>query len=169
MTLGSLVLMRHAKSAYPLGVHDHDRPLNERGQRDARAAGVWLDQHRHIWRDQIPKVLVSTALRAQQSWALVNEHFDVPHQNESKIYEATISTLIDLVDQDISSGQDVFIVGHNPGLEHLALFISQKHVTPERNIAAEKFPTSGIAVVEILDTHWSDTSARLTSFVAPRG
>jgi phosphohistidine phosphatase len=161
--------MRHAKSAYPLDVPDHYRPLNDRGRRDARVAGIWLDQHRDIWQGQIPRVLVSTALRTQETWALVSEHFDVPHQDESKIYEAAMSTLIGLVDQDIRSGQHVLIVGHNPGLEHLALFISQTHVTPERESAAVKFPTSGIAVIEFLDTQWSDSSARITSFVVPRG
>ncbi|MSW11732.1 MAG: histidine phosphatase family protein, partial [Actinobacteria bacterium] len=37
-----LVLIRHAKSAYPVGVDDHERPLNERGVRDATAVGEWL-------------------------------------------------------------------------------------------------------------------------------
>ena len=41
-----LILLRHAKSDYPLGVPDHDRPLNERGRRDADAAGAWLAEHR---------------------------------------------------------------------------------------------------------------------------
>jgi phosphohistidine phosphatase len=169
MILGSLVVLRHAKSAYPVGVVDHDRPLNDRGRRDARAAGIWLNQHRHIWGENIPKILVSTAVRAQETWALVSQEFNAPHLNESKIYEAAISTLIDLVNEDISSGKDVLIIGHNPGLEQLALFLSQEHVTPERESAAVKFPTSAIAVLEVLDTSWSQSSARLSRFVVPRG
>ena len=37
--ISTLVLLRHAKSAYPDDVADHDRPLNARGRRDAPAAG----------------------------------------------------------------------------------------------------------------------------------
>ena len=31
----TLVLMRHGKSGYPPGVADHDRPLADRGRREA--------------------------------------------------------------------------------------------------------------------------------------
>src|SRR5437764_1228803 len=36
-----LVVARHAKSDWPAGVADHDRPLGRRGRRDAEAAGRW--------------------------------------------------------------------------------------------------------------------------------
>ena len=38
----TLVLLRHAKSDYPGGVADHDRPLAPRGEREAGLAGEWL-------------------------------------------------------------------------------------------------------------------------------
>ena len=38
----TLLLMRHAKSSYPPGVADHDRPLAPRGVRQAGLAGAWL-------------------------------------------------------------------------------------------------------------------------------
>src|SRR5438067_2354566 len=41
----TLVLLRHAKSAYPAGVADHDRPLAPRGKRQAGLAGDWLRAH----------------------------------------------------------------------------------------------------------------------------
>ena len=37
-----LGLLRHAKSDWSLGLEDHDRPLNKRGQRSAEAIGYWL-------------------------------------------------------------------------------------------------------------------------------
>ena len=40
-----LLLLRHAKSAWPDGVPDSQRPLNNRGRRDARAAGQWLREN----------------------------------------------------------------------------------------------------------------------------
>ena len=44
MPMPTLALLRHAKSAYPAGVADHDRPLNARGRRDAPVAGRLLAQ-----------------------------------------------------------------------------------------------------------------------------
>ncbi len=52
-----LVLLRHAKSAYPPGVADHERPLNDRGRRDAPEAGRWLDAHITWTAHTAPRVL----------------------------------------------------------------------------------------------------------------
>ena len=169
MQLGSLVLMRHAKSSYPAGVADHDRPLNNRGERDAHAAGIWLSENQDIWQGNSRKVLVSSALRAQQTWKIAAGSFQVDHRDEPRIYEAAVSTLISLVDIEIRNGTDVLLVGHNPGLEELALFLTRHQITPARMIAEAKFPTSGIAVLRILDESWSDASAVLESFTVPRG
>jgi len=168
MALGSLVLMRHAKSDYPPGVHDHERPLNGRGRRDAVTAGIWFDQNRDIWHGHQPKVFVSTARRAQETWERVSRSFMVTHKNEPSIYEAATSTLIDLVHQDIVEGFDVLVVGHNPGIQDLALFLSQQQPSHSRSQLSAKYPTCAIAVLEILDAHWSDSSARVSSFIVPR-
>ena len=60
-----LMLLRHAKTEHdaPSG-HDQDRRLDERGRLDAAALGTWIAQH-----PPLPDtVLVSTAVRAQQTW-----------------------------------------------------------------------------------------------------
>ena len=61
----TLVLMRHAKSDYPPGVADHDRPLAPRGIREAGLAGDWLRANTPA----IDAVLCSTATRARQTLA----------------------------------------------------------------------------------------------------
>src|SRR4030081_1219258 len=62
-----LVVVRHAKSAWPKGVPDAQRPLNERGRRDAPAAGRWL--RRHV--EHVDAVLCSPAERTRQTWELL--------------------------------------------------------------------------------------------------
>lgn len=60
------VVLRHAKSAWPTGVADHERPLAPRGRRDAPAAGRALAES-----DCLPDLaLCSTAVRARQTWEL---------------------------------------------------------------------------------------------------
>src|SRR3981189_2616083 len=91
-----LVLLRHAKSAWP-DVPDHERPLAKRGRRDAPAVGRWLGGAGHgpdagscsaappgrparapgvgRWLGEsgyVPDaVICSTAQRARQTWELV--------------------------------------------------------------------------------------------------
>jgi phosphohistidine phosphatase len=61
----TLVLLRHAKSAWP-DVPDHERPLARRGQRDAPVMGRWLRAAGYL-PDQ---VICSTARRARDTWQL---------------------------------------------------------------------------------------------------
>ena len=65
----TLVLLRHATAGWPGGVDDHDRPLAERGHRQAPGAGEWLLEH-----GIVPEAaVVSDALRTRQTWVWVAE------------------------------------------------------------------------------------------------
>lgn len=171
-----LVLVRHAKSDYPWGVDDHDRPLNERGRRDAPAVGRWLAEH-VSWPDDVePVVVVSTARRAQLTWGLASaelgEHWaTVPVIDEARIYEAPVSALRDVVREAGRASRLVVLVGHNPGLAGLVLQLAADDDL--RREATEKFPTSAIAVLdaqrpldEVVD---QPGSMRVSAFAVPRG
>lgn len=163
-----LVLLRHAKSDYPSGVRDHDRPLNARGQRDAPAAGAWLRDNV----GDIDLVLVSSAARAQQTWQLASGSVRVIDEvrTEPRIYEADASTLLDVVRALPDSAHSALLVGHNPGLADLAAQIATDGDPEALGRMAMKYPTSGIAVLEG-DGSWADLarSARLQAFAVPRG
>ena len=176
MPAARLVLVRHAKSDYPWGVSDHDRPLNPRGRRDAPQVGAWLDEHVH-WGDGIvPAVRVSTARRAQLTWAGVRSRLSprwesVDVQDEPLVYEADVATLSEVVRQ--ASSPLVLLVGHNPGLADLVARVAVDAAM--RAQALVKFPTSSVAVLEAVgDSPFSDVidgpaTMRLTAFVVPRG
>ena len=164
----TLVLLRHAKSDYPPGVPDHDRPLAPRGQRDAPAAGGWLAEH---W-PAIDRVVVSSAVRAQQTWDRVAPL--VPRVGavvtEPRIYEATPAILAGIVSALPSDENTVMIVGHNPGLEDFAAMITASGEGDAMERLSLKYPTSGIAVLQA-EGSWPDLLAggHLVEFVAPRG
>ena len=150
--------MRHAKSDYPPGVADHDRPLNARGRRDAAVAGAWLAEHRRGIVTGTLTVLVSSAQRAQQTWALAGDGLAGTVTTEPRIYEAGISTLIDLA--AAQGPGTVLIVGHNPTLEQCLW-----HLTGD--LSAMK--TSAIAVIELdPDEPWASGTATLRDFQTPR-
>ena len=163
-----LVLLRHAKSDYPAGVGDHDRPLAVRGRRDAPAAGEWIARHVGA----VDDVVVSSAVRAQQTWALASPHVTVVGSvvTEPRIYEAPASTLIGIVESLPENAATVLLVGHNPGLEDLAAELVTDGDPDALGRMALKYPTSAVAVLEG-DGQWADLlrGARLTSFAVPRG
>ncbi|CAB4888930.1 MAG: histidine phosphatase family protein [Actinobacteria bacterium] len=169
MALGTLVLLRHAKSSYPDGVIDHERPLNHRGRRDAAQAGVWLKEHAGDLLSAMPDVIVSTAVRAQQTWKIISEIFVVDHVDDERLYDAAVSTIIDVVRDKIEAGVDVLVVSHNPGLEQLAIYLTQGQATANPESALSHMPTSSLVLLRFKDADWSDQSAELIEFVVPRG
>jgi len=162
-----LGLLRHAKSAYPDGVIDHDRPLSPRGERDAAALGPIVAEHQ----GSIDLALVSSATRAQQTWALAKVAAS-SEREEPRIYEASTDTLIDIAAGVTSDVHSVLMVGHNPGFEALARALSGRGSDAdalERLI--QKFPTCALAVLasDVPFERWTSATVRLRSFAIARG
>src|SRR6185437_11768101 len=78
----NLVLMRHAKSAYPDAVADHGRPLSSRGVRESGLAGDWLRANLPA----VDAVLCSTATRARET--LAGTGVDAPVRYAERLYGA---------------------------------------------------------------------------------
>ena len=119
----TLVLLRHGKSSYPDGVDDHERPLNERGQREAPVAGRMIATS--LPSDAtLDEVLVSSATRAQQTWERVSAAVPVGVvRTVPELYLASRSELLGVVN-DLRGSEVVMIVGHNEGLEELACWLA---------------------------------------------
>jgi phosphohistidine phosphatase len=162
----TLVLLRHAKSAYPDGVGDHDRPLAPRGEREAGLAGDWLRAHLPT----ITAVLCSTATRTRET--LARTGIDAPVHYVERLYGATVGTAIDEIN---AVGDDVsvlLVVGHEPTMSEAALGLANpatSNADAAERISA-KFPTSAIAVLR-QNGSWTDLelgSAQLADFHVPR-
>ena len=164
-----LTLLRHAKSDYPLGVADHDRPLSHRGRRDAPVAGQVLSRG-----PAIGLVLVSDAVRAQQTWDLAAASVpDAPVRTENRLYHASPLDIIEVISEVPDDVGHVVVVGHNPGLEEVALMLARPDDSPGYDALCAKYPTSAIAVL-VVDGPWADVSgqfrrADLVQFTVPRG
>lgn len=164
-----LVILRHAKSAWPDGVPDHDRPLNRRGLRDAPAAGRWLQEA-----GRLPDlVLCSTARRTRQTWELAAAELDgtPPVRYEPRLYVADDGDLLDVVRAVSAEVGTLLLVGHNPAVQELALLLAGEAAGDTRERARTKFPTSGTAVLT-WSGPWSELvpgAALMTDFVVPRG
>jgi phosphohistidine phosphatase len=157
--------MRHAKSDYPDGVADHDRPLAPRGIREAGLAGDWLRTHVAA----IDAVLCSTATRARQT--LEQTGVDAPVRYSERLYGAAPGTMIEEINQTADDVGTLLVVGHEPTTSSLALILANRDTDPAlvERISA-KFPTSAIAVLAV-PCAWKGLEpgrAALTGFEIPR-
>lgn len=136
-----LIVLRHAKAVAGLGIPDIDRALNERGRRDAAAAGDWLRAN-----DLVPdSVLCSTAARTRETLALLGVDAEVSF--ESGIYDNDPDGLLSLVNQVRDDAVRLLLVGHNPSVHQLVHDLTGQ--------APDAFPTCALAVVE-LPGAWAD-------------
>ncbi|NUK55354.1 histidine phosphatase family protein [Streptomyces lunaelactis] len=167
--LRRLVVLRHAKSAWPEGVADHARPLGPRGLRDAPAVGRWL-----ATADCLPDlVLCSTARRARQTWELAAAELGSipPVRFERRVYAADEQQLIDAVHEVPVEMETLLLIGHNPGLQDLILLLAGETLGDALQRTRTKFPTSAVAVLTWRGT-WSALApgtALLTDLAVPRG
>jgi phosphohistidine phosphatase len=160
-----LMLLRHAKTETdaPSG-KDHDRRLDDRGRSDAADVGAWMAQQRHV----PDLVLVSTAVRAQQTWHIVTDTMQANSNAISQplvadlpeLYGAGPSQLLQIIHAaDTEDPRRLLVVGHNPG------------DATGRKVLAENLPTSGMAVIDFPIDDWNDASfrsGRLELFVSPK-
>ncbi|GAT02120.1 SixA phosphatase family protein [Mycolicibacterium fortuitum] len=164
----TLLLMRHAKSDYPDGVADHDRPLAARGIREAGLAGDWIRANIAA----VDAVLCSTATRTRQT--LERTGIDAPVQFAERIYDARPGTVIDEIN-GVSScfGTDpstVLLIGHEPAMSAVALGLADGSNPTAAASISLKFPTSAIAVLRV-NSSWDQLAlggATLVRFHVPR-
>jgi phosphohistidine phosphatase len=159
----SLVVLRHAKSARPDGVPDRDRPLAERGRRDAPAVGRWLREQGVV----AELAVVSSARRARETFELAAAELDpapTPLITDS-VYRASTGDLLDTVRELPAEVTVAMLVGHNPSIGMLAALLD------DRTQHALEFKTSAVAVYDVGPT-WPEVtpgSARLLASAVPRG
>jgi phosphohistidine phosphatase len=167
-TARQLVLLRHAKSEWP-DVADHERPLAERGRRDAPAVGRWLRTA-----DITPDLVVcSSARRARETWKLASPELraKVPTRYEQRVYDASPGELIVLVNETPEDVRTLLVIGHNPTVQQLAVSLAGDAEGDALKQVQTDFGTAALAVLEVPGA-WSELEiggAKLVRFAKPRG
>ena len=164
-----LYLLRHAKSSWDdPDLDDFDRPLNKRGRKSAKAMAAYF-------RDAgiAPQtVLCSPAKRTRETLKHLTPVLgEVPVQFDRRIYEASYQTLLLCLADLSSEANSVLLIGHNPGLERLALYLmSDQGHGPGAARLQDKYPTGSLAILSAPAQAWGDLkvgSCRLDDFVRP--
>ncbi|MFG1294738.1 MULTISPECIES: SixA phosphatase family protein [Xanthobacter] len=164
-----LILLRHAKSDWPDGVADQERPLAARGRSAAPRMGLYMSQQGLV----ADRVLISPARRTRETWELVSAQMPpVPTvASEPRIYDASATRLLALVREQPRQIHTLMLIGHNPGLEDLAATLVANGASPDIEKLREKFPTGALAVIDLPVDDWDATapgSGRLDRFIIPR-
>jgi phosphohistidine phosphatase len=169
-----LMLLRHAKTENdaPSG-RDQDRRLDNRGRNDAAEIGGWIGRH-----PPFPEsVLVSTAVRANQTWEVAWEAMKalIPEpavELLAELYGADPSQLLEAVRAAASADPKVLlVVGHNPGMHELALMLAASGDAAGRKALSDNLPTSGLAIFDFEVDDWGEVAfrrGRLAKFVSPK-
>lgn len=155
----TLILVRHAKSDWTHEVPDFDRPLNERGHKDAPKMATFLKEQNV----EIQQFVTSPAKRAATTCRYFAEVYDSKNiKKVEELYHASpkefLETIYDLNDQY----DKIALFSHNDGI---SIFASQ--------LANEvlEFPTCGVAIFEIGCDVWSlfdGADKKLVGFYKPK-
>ncbi len=142
-----LVIIRHAKSAWdnPF-LSDHQRPLAERGLRDAPRMGQRLKK-RGIRPDSMHS---SDAIRAKATAQIIAEQLHFPKESihfTRELYHADVPEILEYLRNIPVAIEVLFIFGHNPGFNDLIWELGGK---------IDNLPTSGQYGFTFQTTSWRD-------------
>lgn len=163
-----LILMRHAKSDWPDGIVDSERPLATRGREAAPVMGRYLLDEKLI----PDYVVVSPARRTQETFDLVSAGLpqDIRHRIDGRIYEARPEALLGVIHDTPSATRTLLLIGHNPGLAELAGILTGQGDRYAFARIKTKYPTCGLAVLDFPVESWAGVAkgaGRLERFVTP--
>ena len=151
-----LFILRHAKSSWADSSQDDwQRPLNERGRRDAPRADEWL-RSRSLMPDMI---ITSDAVRARSTAEAVAKALGYARDiiAHPSLYHAKPEDVFGLLHDAAGDAHTVLIVGHNPGLEEL---VSQ--LTGEPHGLA----TTALVALDVPIDRWSEIDGSITASIA---
>lgn len=145
----TLLLLRHAKSDWDdPSLDDFDRPLADRGERDAPRIGKALRKRG----GPLPDLIISSpAARAKATIKAVvkSAKLNIEIRYDKTIYGASSAELMKIVNRLPEDSSCAMLVGHNPGFEDLVGRLSGSH---------EHMPTAAVACIEFQGNSWSEFS-----------
>lgn len=163
-----ILLLRHAKSSWAEpGAADIARPLAPRGRAAAPAMAALIRDR--AWRPD--RVLCSTAVRTRETWALMAPVLgpDIAVRYLKDLYLAPPLRILDRLHRLPESVGTVMAIGHNPGLQDLAVGLAVDGDPALIERLSRKFPTAALAVIECGVARWRDVAAgTLAAYVRPK-
>jgi phosphohistidine phosphatase len=146
--LKTLLLVRHAKSDWnDASLSDFDRPLNERGKRDAPAMA-----HRLLDKKIAIDVFISSpAKRAKKTATIISKEYGKDKEGLiliDELYGAGEDVFFDVISKADNKFDSIAVFSHNPGITDFANMLTDARI--------DNIPTCGIFAVTIDCKKWTD-------------
>lgn|SRR5690606_22798553 len=158
----TLYLLRHAQSAEKQqGQHDRDRELTPLGVKETLQIASYLHQQKIV----LDVIYFSIAERARATAQLIADTLKVDHDRvlaEEELFQASVRTFLEFVNQLDDAYHQVMCVGHNPTISYLAEYISNGEI-------GDMSP-AGLAIVKFNTTSWKEvqqSSGELVTYATP--
>ena len=153
----TLILVRHAKSSWDvIGMDDFDRPLNERGKKDAPEMAKRLKEKGL----KIDVFISSPAKRARKTAKIFAEEYKVEKEEILQIqnlYEASANAFYEVVSAIDDKYQTAIIFSHNPGITQLANSLTNVHI--------DDMPTCALFAVHVEAARWNEFKHSTKNFL----
>lgn len=153
----TLILVRHAKSSWDaVGLDDAERPLNERGKKDAPQMARRLKDKKI----DVDIFISSPAKRACKTAKYFAEEYGLDKKEiliVNKLYGASTGSFLEVVTQLEDKYKTATIFSHNPGITEFANTLTSVHV--------DNVPTSGIFAVQINTNTWGEFTKAEKNFL----
>ena len=144
-----LLLIRHAKSSWKNPeLKDHDRPLNNRGKRNAPEMALRL-LSANIKADF---VLSSSSRRTVDTANLICAEYPVEIKKSMNLFHCSASELIQEIRNTASRINSLFVLGHEPGISATVFKLT--------GVSIAHFPTCGIASIIFNEDHWKNIDTK---------
>jgi phosphohistidine phosphatase len=153
----TLILVRHAKSSWDsIGLDDPERPLNERGNKDAPQMAARL-KNKKI---DVDIFISSCAKRAHKTAKYFAEEYGLNKKQilvVDKLYGASAGSFLEVITSIEDKYKTAAIFSHNPGITEFANTLSSVHV--------DNIPTSGIFAVQANTNKWTEFTKAEINFL----
>ena len=143
----TLLLVRHAKSSWSQpNLTDFDRPLNERGKREAPEIATILREMDTAFE----MCLLSPAQRTRETASafLPQLPWNPQVHHDEKLYLADVHQLMSIIGKQSDTISSLCLVGHNPGLTELANYLTEAFI--------DNIPTSGVVRIGLHGQSWKE-------------
>jgi phosphohistidine phosphatase len=157
----TLYLLRHAKSSWKdASLADFERPLKGRGRDAAEQMGRFLATKKVT----VGALISSPSVRTRQTIDIVLRHVELgaEPQFDQRIYEASLSALVQVLSEIPDDTKAAMLVGHNPGMEEMLAFLTRE---------SRHMPTCALAKISIAGSSWKEAqrgAGKLEWFVTPK-
>lgn len=138
-----LLLIRHAKSSWSEpALADHDRPLNQRGERNV----LTMSERLAIQEPSLEAAYSSTAVRAKALATMISHRIGCPLILDQHLYTFEPRALLHYLLQLPTPYQHLAIVGHNPAITTVVNQLSDMNI--------DNVPTAGVVAIDCDISQW---------------